>query len=103
MKDTLEVTDDSEWNVLSVKVGAVFDGRMAVETARRSIDQPSAAMAALLKALHDKAPAEEIKTKLKAVQDEAAIAQAKLKAAQEELRGLLTPRREAIATLNGLL
>jgi len=56
----------------------------------------------LQKAVDDKAPSAEIKTKLKAVQDEASNAQAKLKAAQEELRGLLTPRQEAIATLNGL-
>jgi hypothetical protein len=37
------------------------------------------------------------------VQDEAKDKQAKLVAAQEDLRAVLTPRQEAIATLRGLL
>jgi Spy/CpxP family protein refolding chaperone len=64
---------------------------------------PSAAVEALQKAIDDKAPTAEIKAKLKAVQDEAKGKQAKLLAAQEDLRAVLTPRQEAIATLNGLL
>ena len=60
-------------------------------------------MTALQKAIDDKAPAAEIKAKLKIVQDEAKANQAKLAAAQEELRSVLTPRQEAIATLRGLL
>jgi hypothetical protein len=65
--------------------------------------EPSAAVTALQKAIDDKAPAAEIKAKLKIVQDEAKANQAKLAAAQEELRSVLTPRQEAIATLRGLL
>ncbi|HEY3861116.1 MAG TPA: hypothetical protein VGO59_04445 [Verrucomicrobiae bacterium] len=64
---------------------------------------PSAAVEALQKAVDDKAPSAEIKTKLKAVQDEQKDKQAKLVAAQEDLRGVLTPRQEAIATLRGVL
>ena len=65
--------------------------------------EPSAAVTALQKAVDDKAPAAEIKAKLKIVQDEAKENQAKLVAAQEDLRSVLTPRQEAIATLRGLL
>jgi len=65
--------------------------------------EPSAAVTALQKAIDDKAPTAEIKAKLKAVQDEAKDKQAKLTAAQEDLRAVLTPRQEAIATLRGLL
>jgi hypothetical protein len=64
---------------------------------------PSPAVEALQKAVDDKAPNAEIKAKLKAVQDELKEKQAKLTSAQEDLRGLLTPRQEAIATLRGLL
>jgi hypothetical protein len=65
--------------------------------------EPSAAVTALQKAVDDKAPASEIKAKLKTVQDESKSNQAKLTAAQEDLRSVLTPRQEAIATLRGLL
>jgi len=65
--------------------------------------EPSAAVAALQKAVDDKAPSTEIKAKLKAVQDEAKANQAKLLAAQEDLRSVVTPRQEAILTLRGLL
>jgi hypothetical protein len=65
--------------------------------------EPSAAVTALQKAVDDKAPAAEIKAKLKIVQDEAKDKQAKLAAAQEDLRAVLTPRQEAVATLRGLL
>jgi len=65
--------------------------------------EPSAAVTALQKAVDDKAPTAEIKAKLKVVQDEAKVKQAALVAAQEDLRAVLTPRQEAIATLRGLL
>jgi hypothetical protein len=65
--------------------------------------EPSAAMEALQKAIDDKAPSAEIKTKLAAVRAEIKEKQAKLLAAQESLRGILTPTQEAVATVNGLL
>jgi len=65
--------------------------------------EPSPAMEALQKAVDDKAPTAELKAKLKTVQDEMKANQAKLQAAQEDLRSVLTPRQEAIATLRGLL
>jgi hypothetical protein len=65
--------------------------------------EPSAAVTALQKAVDDKAPTAEIKAKLKVVQDEAKAKETALVAAQEDLRAILTPRQEAIATLHGLL
>jgi hypothetical protein len=65
--------------------------------------EPSAAVTALQKAIDDKAPTAEVKAKLKVVQDETKANQAKLLAVQEDLRSVLTPRQEAIATLRGLL
>jgi len=65
--------------------------------------EPSAAVTALQKAIDDKAPTAEIKEKLKVVQDEAKVKEAALVTAQEDLRAVLTPRQEAIATLRGLL
>ena len=65
--------------------------------------EPSATVTALRKAIDDKAPAAEIKTKLAAVRAETKAKEAKLDAAQEELRGVLTSRQEAIAVANGLL
>jgi len=44
-----------------------------------------------------------LKTKLAAVREETKEKEAKLAAAQEELRGVLTSRQEAIAVVNGLL
>jgi hypothetical protein len=70
---------------------------------RNPFGEPSAAMEALQKAIEDKAPSAEMKTKIAAVRAEIKDKQAKLQAAQEDLRGILTPRQEAVATVNGLL
>jgi hypothetical protein len=70
---------------------------------RNPFGEPSAAMEALQKAIDDKAPSAELKPKIAAVRSEFKDKQAKLLAAQEELRGILTPRQEAIATVNGML
>ncbi len=128
----LEITDDAEWNAISPKVSKVMDARQELmangmrgmfgrggnrrnnnnnnggDTAQRPQrspfgGEPSAAVTALEKAIEDKAPTAEVKTKLAAVQAENKDKMAKFTAAQEELRGVLTPRQEAIATLHGLL
>jgi len=132
LRDQMEIKDDQEWQAIEPKLGKVFDARgdvMAMgfrgfgagrrrnggggdnnagggdnERQRRPrFGEPSATVEALQKAIDDKAPSAEIKTKLAAVRAEIKDKQAKLLAAQEELRGLLTPRQEAIATVNGLL
>jgi Spy/CpxP family protein refolding chaperone len=127
LRDQLAVKDDAEWSAIEPKITKVFDlGREMMgnrmrgnfrrnnntnnaddnggqQRRNRMFGEPSAAMEALQKAVDDKAPKEEIKAKLKAVQDENKDKQAKLTAAQEDLRSVLTPRQEAICTLRGLL
>jgi len=133
MRDQMEIKDDKEWSAIETKLGKVMDaqrdlmaGRMRGMFGRggrrggnnaapddnaggqrpnrnRFGGEPSPAMEALQKAVDDKAPSAEIKTKLKAVQDEFKAKQAKYQAAQEDLRSVLTPRQEAVATLSGML
>jgi hypothetical protein len=65
--------------------------------------ETSPAITALQKAIDDKVPAADLKAKIAAVRAEAKEKEAKLDAAQEELRGVLSSRQEAIAVVNGLL
>jgi hypothetical protein len=132
LRDQMEIKDDQEWQAIEPKVSKVFDARRDVmamgfrgmgggrrrnnnggdnggnggdnaRPRRNPFGEPSAAMEALQKAIDDKAPTPEIKTKLAAVRAEIKDKQARLLAAQEDLRGILTPKQEAIATVNGLL
>ncbi len=132
LRDQMDIKDDQEWQAIEPKVSKVFDARRDVMSMgfrgfggrrrnnnnnnggdnnggdnarprRNPFGEPSAAMEALQKAIDDKAPSAEIKTKVAAVRAEIKDKQAKLLAAQEDLRGILTPRQEAIATVNGLL
>jgi hypothetical protein len=132
LRDQLEIKDDAEWTALEPKIGKVYDARrdmMAMGFGRGGFGggmrrnnnngdnggdnprprrnnffgEPSAAVQALEKAIEDKAPAAEIKTKLATVRAEWKDKQAKFQATQEELRALLTVRQEAILTLAGLL
>jgi Spy/CpxP family protein refolding chaperone len=65
--------------------------------------QPSAEARALQQTIDAKAPASEIKAKLAKLQELRKQKQADLVKAQDDLRKLLTPRQEAIATLMALL
>ncbi len=133
MRDQMELKDDAEWSAIKPKLTKVIDVREEVMAGARhghfgrgprhngggggegednggrrhqhewGGGEPSAAVQALQKAVDGKAPTAEIKAKLKVVQDEAKARQAKLAAAQEDLRAVLTPRQEAVATLHGLL
>jgi len=131
LRDQMAVKDDQEWQAIEPKISKAIDagrdvmmmrGRGMFGGGRRRnnnngadnggdnarprpnrFGEPSAAMEALQKAIDDKAPSAEIKTKLAAVRAEFKDKQAKLLAAQEDLRGVLTPMQEAVATLNGLL
>jgi hypothetical protein len=64
---------------------------------------PSPEFDALEKAIQDKAPADEVKDKLAKFREASAATEAKLAAAQEELKKLLTARQEAVAVISGLL
>jgi len=130
LRDQMAVKDDQEWQAIEPKIGKVYDARQDIimmafrgfgggrrrnnnnggdnggDNARprpNRFGEPSAAMEALQKAIDDKAPSAEIKAKLAAVRAEIKDKQAKFLAAQEDLRGVLTPMQEAIATVNGLL
>jgi hypothetical protein len=132
VRDQMEIKDDKEWTEIETRLGKVMDAQRELMAGRmpgfgrgggrrggnnanpdnnaggppprnRFGGEPSPAMEALQKAVDDKAPTAEIKAKLKATQDEFKAKRAKLEAAQEDLRSLLTPRQEAVATLNGML
>jgi hypothetical protein len=130
-KDSLGVTDDSEWKVIEDSLGKVIDARAAVMAGsirnfrgnrgrnrdgnstsnsddsnrrRRGFGpEPGPAAADLQKAIDDKAPADEIKAKLAKLRDENAANEAKLTAAQDDLKKLITSRQEAILVLGGML
>lgn len=128
LRDQMEIKDDQEWQAIQPKIDKVYDaGREVMMAAfrrmggprrrnndnggdnngdnqrRRFMGENSPAMDALQKAIDDKAPSSEIKGKLAAVRAENKAREDKLLAAQEDLRSVLTPRQEAIATVNGLL
>jgi hypothetical protein len=132
-RDQLEIKDDTEWKAIEPIVSKVVDAQMEVfamrtggfgrgrrgnrnsggdtnnpSTSTRSnrpspFGEPSASITALQKAIDDKAPAAELKAKLATVRAERKDKEAKLDAAEEELKGVLTARQEAIAVSNGLL
>jgi len=65
--------------------------------------EPAASVTALQTAIENKAPKDEIKTKLAAVRAENKQKEANLQSAREDLRGVLTTRQEATLVVAGLL
>lgn len=65
--------------------------------------EPSPEVEDLRKAIDAKASADEIKTKLAKVREARKANEAKLEAAQEDLRKVLTVRQEAVAVMMGLV
>jgi hypothetical protein len=132
-RDQMEVKDDTEWTAISAKITAVMEAQRALMSnqagmrgmfgggRRRNADdgngngdqaqrprrngfmQPSPALEDLQKAIEAKAPSAEIKEKLAKLRADTAEKQAKLEKAQEDLKTVLTSRREAVAVLGGLL
>lgn len=126
-KEILEVTSDDEWKVLEPKIQKVMEARMAVGFGGRGMmgrgprgggnnppgeqppqrprfgPPPSAEEESLQKAIEAKATNAEIKAALANYVESRKTKQAELEQAQADLRKLLTPRQEAIATLRGLL
>ena len=123
-KEMLEVTDDSEWKVIQPLVQKVMDARMALGNRGRGMQgrgqrggnnaqadqaqRPGGPPAnpdleALQKAIDSKASSAVVKTALAKYVDFRKTKQAELERAQDELRKVLTPRQEGIATLNGLM
>lgn len=121
-KEMLEVNDDAEWKALEPMVTKVSEARMqAMAGMGRGMfggrgnrggggpggpggfGQPNPAADSLQKAIDAKASNAETKAALEKFVADRKAKQAELEKAQANLRKVLTPRQEAIATLNGLL
>jgi hypothetical protein len=132
MREQFGVTDDAEWKIIEGKIQKVTEARRAVgggmgfgamggfggrrgggdgdnnggERARRFGafgGEPSPEVEDLRKAIDAKASADEIKAKLARVREVRKANEAKLEAAQEDLRKILSVRQEAVAVMMGLL
>jgi len=126
MKEQLEVTKDDEWKALEPLVTKVMEARRDAMTGgmrgfmgrgprggnNQGNDQgnrprfgpePSAEVQALEKAIDSKASKDELKAAMAKFRAAKKDKEAKMKAAQEDLRKVLTLRQEAIAVSNGWL
>lgn len=117
LKEQLEITDDAEWKALEPLVTKVGEARRAIGFGRGfggrgggpggpggpGGTQANPAAEALQKAIDAKASNAETKAALDKFIADRKAKQAELEKAQANLRKVLTPRQEAIATLNGLL
>ncbi len=128
IKQELEITNDDEWKAIEPRIQKVMDarrdafsgmGRPFFGRGPRGGDNqpgdrgdqrrggfggtPNPAADALQKAIDSKASKAEMKAALEKYVASRKTQQAELEKAQAALRELLTPRQEAIATLNGLL
>ena len=126
IRDQFAIKDDTEWKAVEPLVKKVMDARresafngMRMMFRRPGGDNnngggdrgrrggfggdPSAEEDALQKAIDSKASKEELKTKMAAVRKAKQANEAKLKAAQEELKKVLTVPQEAAALQMGLV
>lgn len=127
-QEDLGFTNNTEWDAVKPLVQKVMEAQMAERSGqmrglfgRRSrggnngdqagnrpprggmFGQPSPEADALQKAIDDNAPSAQIKGLLAKYQAAQKAKQAKLEAAQSDLRAVLTTKQEAQATLMGLL
>ncbi len=127
-KEVLEVTSDDEWKAIQPRVQKVTELRRESfsgmgrgmfgrgprggdnqspgdrgDRGRGMFGAPSPDAEALQKAIDSKASKAELKAALEKYVASRKAKQAEMEKAQAALRELLTPRQEAIATLNGLL
>jgi hypothetical protein len=116
----LNFTNDTDWAAVQPLVQKVFDARMALGGGRGGFggfgggrrggqggqgggQTASVEQQALQDAIDNDAPAAQIKDALSKYEASQKTKQATLTAAQEALRGVLSPKQEAQATLMGLL
>ena len=126
-QEQLGFTNDTEWDAVKPLVQKVMDARFAVgtgsmgrmfggrtrggnnsdQTANRTrpsiFGQTSLEQDALQKAIDDNAPAAQIKDLLARYKASQKVKQAKLEAAQADLKAVLTTKQEAQAFLIGLV
>jgi hypothetical protein len=124
IRDQLGFTNDTDWAAIQPLVQKVIDARMALMTrggiggfggGRRGgggggggfggfgAQTPSVEQQALQSAIDNDAPAAQIKSALDRYEATQKTKQATLTTAQETLRGVLSAKQEAQATLMGLL
>lgn len=128
-REQLGVKDDEEWKLIQTRIEKVTEARMAVGFrggfggrrgggpgggpggapggpgggGRRGFGEPSPEADALQKVIEANGSADEIKTKLAAYRASTKEKEAKLEAAQEDLKKVLSVKQEAAAVLAGLL
>jgi hypothetical protein len=124
-KESLEITDDAEWKAIQPLIQKVMDARMATMSGmgrgmfgrgprpggdnqgdqgqRRSFGGNNPEADTLQKAIDSKASSADLKAALQKYAGARKQKQADLEKAQDDLRKVLTPRQEAIASLSGLL
>lgn len=119
LRDQFGVTDDSEWKIISDKITAVSDLRRSVggggggfgglrgggggNRGGRGGAVANPEQDALRQAITDKLPDAEIKSRLAHLREVRKANEEKLTKAQEDLRGVLSVRQEAVAVMAGLL
>ncbi|HNQ72027.1 MAG TPA: hypothetical protein PKN95_00290 [Verrucomicrobiota bacterium] len=112
-REELEITDDTEWKAIEPLITKVGEARMAIGFGRfggrggpggpGGFGANNPAAETLQKVIDAKASNKETKAALAKYVADRKARQARLEQAQEDLRKVLTPRQEAIATLRGLL
>lgn len=121
IKEQMKAPDD-EWNVISPKLEAVmkaqrdaraggfggFGGRGGGPGGGRGDNQPQSEVGKASQELRtaleaENASAETVAAKLKAYREARAKAEEALKAAREELKGVLSERQEAVLVMSGVL
>ena len=127
-RQAMEVTDDTEWGVISAKITAVTTARTAATpafggrggggrgrggmgggavggaaTTTPAVPAEADAVAALQKAYDDKVSTADMKAAIAKVIADHKQKEADYLKAQDDLRGLLTARQEAYLTLQGVL
>jgi hypothetical protein len=119
IQERLGFTNDTEWAAVEPLVQKVLDARRDLGPAgfggfrgggnndqggnRRGFGQPNPDAEALQKAIDDKVPATQLKAAVEKYRASRKDKEAKLTAAQENLRKVLTQRQEAQAILLGLM
>ncbi len=129
-KEAFGVTDNGEWKIIEERINKVNEARREVGFAgfgggmmgmgrrpgqgadqaragqdrqRRMGPEPDPAAAELQKAIEEKASNDVLKAKMTALRDSVKAKEAKLQAAQEDLRKVLSVRQEALALQMGLV
>lgn len=119
LREQLEVTDETEWALISERINQVSElrrnlassagGKVApvasdkAKRAGRAEGSMQAEQAALRAAVRDKLPDAEVKARLTRVHEVYQQNEARLAKAQADLRAVLTIRQEAVAVMAGLL